>query len=86
MNQLALGCSHSSEMFSWGQDSHRGFRLKDDGDTAAGGVHVFFHPGYVVREVAASCQARAFVDGGRDAFTVREDESEAGRTLKVKPS
>lgn len=87
ISQMPLGCSHSSDMFSWGQDSQRGFRVKDDDDTAAGSVHVFFHPGYVIRELVASRGARAFVSGDRDAFTVCGEESEAaGRTGKVKPS
>lgn len=73
-------------MFSWGQDSHRGFRVKDNDTAAAGGVHVFFHPGYVLRELAASRGARAFVSGDREAFTVRGHDSEDGRTGKVKPS
>lgn len=87
ISQLLLSCSHSSEMFSWGQDSHRGFRVKDnDDDTVAGGVHISFHPGYVVRELAASRGARAFVSGDMEAFMVSGHGSEDGRTRKVKPS
>lgn len=74
-------------MFSWGQDSHRGFRVKgNDDDTVAGGVHVSFHPGYVVRELAASHGARAFVSGDMEAFVVSGHGSEDGGTRKVKPS
>ncbi|XP_075898837.1 putative E3 ubiquitin-protein ligase HERC4 [Nelusetta ayraudi] len=69
-------------MLSWGQDSRRGFRVNDD--TAADGVPVFFQPGYSVRELAASRGARAFVCGGGDAFMIRGDESDAGRTGTVK--
>lgn len=84
ISQLPLGCSHSVEMLSWGQDSRRGFRVNDD--TAADGVPVFFQPGYSVRELAASRGARAFVCGDGDAFMIRGDESDAGRTGTVKHS
>lgn len=69
-------------MLSWGQDSRRGFRVNDD--TAADGVPVFFHPGHSVRELAASLEARAFVSGDGDAFMIRGDQSDAGRTETVK--
>lgn len=71
-------------MLSWGQDSRRGFRVNDD--TAADGVPVFFHPGHSVRELAASREARAFVSGDGDAFMIRGDQSDAGRTESVKHS
>lgn len=71
-------------MLSWGQDSRRGFRVNDD--TAADGVPVFFQPAYSVRELAASRGARAFVKGDGDAFVIRGDESDAGRTGAVKQS
>lgn len=74
-------------MLSWGQDSPRIFRVNESReDTAAGGVDVFFHPGYYIRELAASRGTCAFVSGDGDAFTVRGDKREAARTGRVKPS
>lgn len=68
-------------MFSWGEDSQRGFRVK--GGTTADGVQ-FLQLGFSIRDLAVGRSARAFVNGNGHAFITRSDESEIGRAGRGK--
>lgn len=70
-------------MFSWGEDSQRGFRVK--GGTAADGVQ-FLQLGFSILDLSVGGSARAFVNGNGDAFIIRSDESEVGGAGRGKAS
>lgn len=71
-------------MFSWGEDSQRGFRV--NGGSTADGVQ-FLQSRSSFLDLAVGRSARAFVNGNGDAFIIRsDDDSEVGGASTAKPS
>ncbi|XP_078024314.1 putative E3 ubiquitin-protein ligase HERC3 isoform X1 [Epinephelus lanceolatus] len=73
-------------MFSWGEDSQRGFRLKDgshiDSTTDDGIRHV--NLGYHITVLSAGHNVLAFVKSNGNSFIIRTNESKDGRRVKGK--
>ncbi|KAI9538030.1 hypothetical protein NQZ68_019371 [Dissostichus eleginoides] len=73
-------------MFSWGEDSQRGFRLKDDSDTApptAEGLH-HLQLGYHITALSAGRNVLAFLKSNGNAFIIPITESPAGSRVRGK--
>lgn len=81
----ALGLSESlqAKMFSWGEDSQQGFRLRDrpTGDR----VH-FLNLRFHITDLSAGDSAIAFVKSDGEASIIRVHESEDGRRSRGKQS
>ncbi|XP_013867633.1 probable E3 ubiquitin-protein ligase HERC3 [Austrofundulus limnaeus] len=78
-------------MFSWGQDSQRGFVLKGDSDScrsscrssSGDGVH-HLNIGCPVADLSAGLSVLAFVKNNGNAFILRVNESRDGRRVRGK--
>ncbi|XP_075962646.1 putative E3 ubiquitin-protein ligase HERC4 isoform X1 [Anarhichas minor] len=75
-------------MFSWGEDGHRGFRLKggvnsDSGPPTDVGGHRL-NLGYHIADLSAGRSALAFVKTNGNAFVIRTSESKDGRRVRGK--
>ncbi|XP_044049752.1 probable E3 ubiquitin-protein ligase HERC4 [Siniperca chuatsi] len=74
-------------MFSWGEDSQRGFRLKDgsviDSTTTDAGVH-YSNLGYHITDLSAGHRALAFVKSHGNSFIIRTTESGDGTRVRGK--
>ncbi|XP_070764277.1 probable E3 ubiquitin-protein ligase HERC3 [Enoplosus armatus] len=73
-------------MFSWGEDSRRGFRLKDCpvvGGAADGGVR-HSNLGYQITDLCAGVRVLAFVGSRGKSFIIRTIEGEDGRRVRGK--
>lgn len=75
-------------MFSWGEDSQRGFRLKDgslvDGATDDGVCSL--NLGYHVTDLSAGHNVLAFVKSNSNSFIIRTNVSKDGRRVRGKQS
>lgn len=71
-------------MFSWGEDSQRGFCLKGDPITDEG-VH-YLNFGHNVTDLSAGRSALAFLKSNGNAFILRTDESKDGNRVRRKQS
>ncbi|KAM7396240.1 hypothetical protein PAMP_019297 [Pampus punctatissimus] len=80
-----LNQSHSSTMFSWGEDSQGGFRLKDGSGTAGDGVN-FLNLGFDITDLSAGHSVLAFIKRDGNAFIIRTNESNDGRRVRGKQS
>ncbi|KAM7413982.1 hypothetical protein PAMA_019007 [Pampus argenteus] len=81
---LACIWSHSSTMFSWGEDSQGGFRLKDGSGTAAGDGVDFLNLGFDITDLSAGHSVLAFIKRDGNAFIIRTNESNDGRRVRGK--
>ncbi|KAM9351921.1 putative E3 ubiquitin-protein ligase HERC4 [Symphorus nematophorus] len=74
-------------MFSWGEESPRGFRIKDgsvtDGPTQDDGVH-HLNLGYYITELSAGHSVLAFVKSNGNSFIIRTNQREDGRRVRGK--
>ncbi|XP_037623786.1 probable E3 ubiquitin-protein ligase HERC3 [Sebastes umbrosus] len=72
-------------MFSWGEDSQRGFRLKDDSRPSTGddGVH-HLNLSYHITDLSAAHSLIAFVKTNGNAFIIRTNESKDGTRVRGK--
>ncbi|KAK5898983.1 hypothetical protein CesoFtcFv8_008507 [Champsocephalus esox] len=73
-------------MFSWGEDSQRGFRLKDGSETApptAEGLH-HLQLGYHITALSAGRTVLAFLKSNGNAFIIPIMESPAGSRVRGK--
>ncbi|XP_035520693.1 probable E3 ubiquitin-protein ligase HERC3 [Morone saxatilis] len=71
-------------MFSWGEDSQQGFRLKDGSNRAqskADAVH-FLKLSFHIADLSAGHNVLAFTKRSGDAFIIRTNESEDGTRSK----
>ncbi|XP_043982008.1 probable E3 ubiquitin-protein ligase HERC4 isoform X1 [Gambusia affinis] len=69
-------------MFSWGEDSQRGFCLKGDPITDEGVHYLYF--GHNVTDLSAGRSALAFLKSNGNAFILRTDESKDGNRVRRK--
>ncbi|XP_029290713.1 probable E3 ubiquitin-protein ligase HERC4 isoform X2 [Cottoperca gobio] len=73
-------------MFSWGEDSQRGFRLKHgsciNSPATADGRHV--NLGYHVTDLSAAHNVLAFVKSNGNSFIIRTNESKDGTRVRGK--
>ena len=72
-------------MFSWGEDSQGGFRLKDGSGAAGDGVH-FLKLSFHITDLSAGHSVLAFVKRNGNAFIIRTNESNDGRRVRGKQS
>ncbi|XP_044213215.1 probable E3 ubiquitin-protein ligase HERC4 isoform X1 [Thunnus albacares] len=70
-------------MFSWGEDSQGGFRLKDGSGAAGDGVH-FLKLSFHITDLSAGHSVLAFVKRNGNAFIIRTNESNDGRRVRGK--
>ena len=76
-------------MFSWGEDSQRGFRLKDGsyGDSTAADDRVRdLNLGYHITDLSAGHNVLSFVKSNGNSFIIRTNESKDGRRVRGKQS
>ncbi|KAL3066453.1 hypothetical protein OYC64_016412 [Pagothenia borchgrevinki] len=73
-------------MFSWGEDSQRGFRLKDGSDTAPPTAEGLNHLqlGYHITALSAGRTVLAFLKSNGNAFIIPIRESPAGSRVRGK--
>ncbi|TKS73008.1 putative E3 ubiquitin-protein ligase HERC6 [Collichthys lucidus] len=75
-------------MFSWGEDSQRGFRLRHGallGDGADGGDGVHYSDlGYDISDLAAGRSVLAFVKTNGNSFIIRTNQREDGTRVRGK--
>lgn len=100
-SQLWVQRTQVGGMFSWGEDSQRGFRLKhgaltdshrhdgddddDDGEDDGGGVQ-YADLGYHIRDLSAGHSVLAFCKSNGNSFIIRTNESKDGRRVRGKQS
>ncbi|XP_049430285.1 probable E3 ubiquitin-protein ligase HERC3 [Epinephelus fuscoguttatus] len=69
-------------MFSWGEDSQKGFRLKDGSHISTGdGVHLL-NLGHHITDLSAGHNVLAFMNSNGDAFIIRTNQSTDGRRVR----
>lgn len=75
-------------MFSWGEDSERGFRLKDGSlvDSQTDDGVRCLNLGYHVTDLSVGHDVLAFVKSNGNAFVIRTNVSADGRRVRGKQS
>ncbi|XP_042351682.1 probable E3 ubiquitin-protein ligase HERC3 [Plectropomus leopardus] len=73
-------------MFSWGEDSLRGFRLRDGStvDSPAGDGVQSLNLNYLITDLSAGHNVLAFVKSNGNSFIIRTIESKDGRRVRGK--
>ncbi|XP_042351684.1 probable E3 ubiquitin-protein ligase HERC3 isoform X2 [Plectropomus leopardus] len=71
-------------MFSWGEDSQQGFRLKDGSNTSTGDGVNFLKLGHHIRDLSAGHRVLAFISSKGEAFIIRTNESKDGSRVRGK--
>ncbi|XP_062276631.1 probable E3 ubiquitin-protein ligase HERC4 [Scomber scombrus] len=69
-------------MFTWGEDSQGGFRVKKGSASAAGDGVYFLKLGFHIKDLSAGHSALAFVKSDGNAFIIRTNESNDGRRVR----
>lgn len=77
-------------MFAWGEDSQRGFRLKDGSNvdstpTTDNGVHLL-NVSYHITDLCGGHNVLAFVKSNGNSFIIRTNVSKDGRRARGKQS
>ncbi len=88
-SQLRVRKRHWDIMFSWGEDSQRGFRLKDgsilDSATDDHAAH-YLNLNYHITDLSAGHRVLAFVKSDGKSFIIRTNESKDGTRVRGKQS
>ncbi|XP_053175956.1 uncharacterized protein LOC128359488 [Scomber japonicus] len=69
-------------MFTWGEDSQGGFRVKKGSVSAAGDGVYFLKLGFHIKDLSAGHNVLAFVKSDGNVFIIRTNESNDGRRVR----